>query len=192
MKKLFYDLETLGTDYRKHSIHQLSCLAEIGGEVVEESTWNLRPHPRSHFDESAMRITNVTKKIVLGYPEMVSQKEDFCRMLDKYVNKFKKGDCFTLVGFRNTSFDDFFLRKLFELSGDSYFNSYFFSNSLDASVLATQYLGERRLSMPSFKLHRVATELGIEVDKEKLHDAYYDVVLTREVYRISTGIVVEI
>ena len=59
-------------------------------------------------------------------------------------------------------------------------------------VLASQYLLKRRASMPSFKLKRVAKELGIVVEEESLHDAYYDVKLTRQIYRIVTGLQVEI
>jgi len=36
-------------------------------------------------------------------------------------------------------------------------------------------------------IHRVATTLGIKLDKKALHNASYDVVLTREIYRIVTG-----
>ena len=192
MNKLFYDLETLGDDHRKHSIHQLSAIVEIDGVVLETIDLKFRPHPKSLFDDEAMRISKVTKNLVLGYPEMASQKKAFCDILGQYVDKYKKNDCFVLVGFRNTSFDDLFLRKLFELCGDNYFNSYFFSNSLDASVLATQYLGDRRLHMPSFKLSRVAIEMGLVVDKERLHEAMYDVELTRDIYRISVGEEIEL
>ena len=45
--------------------------------------------------------------------------------------------------------------------------------------------------MPSFKLKRVAKELGILVEEEKLHDAVYNVYLTREIYRIVTGLELE-
>ena len=63
---------------------------------------------------------------------------------------------------------------------------------MDVRVLAGQYLQERRSSMPSFKLPRVAIEVGIEVDENKLHDAEYDIYLTREIYRIVTGLEVEL
>ena len=156
MKKLFYDLETCGVDWKKHSIHQLSAIVEIDGEVVETINLKIRPHPKSQFDQRALEVCQVRKEDLLEYPDMVEQKARFCEVLAKYINKYEKGDCFYLVGFRNTSFDDFFLRKWFELSGDSWFNSYFFSNSLDVSVLATEFLMDQRANMPSFKLHRVA------------------------------------
>ena len=46
--------------------------------------------------------------------------------------------------------------------------------------------------MPSFKQHRVARELGIEVDEDRLHDASYNVELTRGIYRIVTGLDIEL
>jgi DNA polymerase-3 subunit epsilon len=42
--------------------------------------------------------------------------------------------------------------------------------------------------MPSFKLSRVAKTLGIEVDEDRLHDADYDVYLTREIYKTVSRI----
>ena len=46
--------------------------------------------------------------------------------------------------------------------------------------------------MPNFQLHTVAQTLGLEVDESKLHDASYDVLLTRQIYRIVTGREIEI
>ena len=46
--------------------------------------------------------------------------------------------------------------------------------------------------MPSFKQQRVAKELGVQVDDSRLHDALYDVNLTREIYRIVTGLEMEL
>jgi DNA polymerase-3 subunit epsilon len=42
--------------------------------------------------------------------------------------------------------------------------------------------------MIDFKLKTVAKELGLWVDETRLHDAEYDIELTRSVYRIVTGI----
>ena len=38
--------------------------------------------------------------------------------------------------------------------------------------------------MPNFKLSTVAKQLGVFVSDDKLHDALYDVDLTREAYHI--------
>lgn len=46
--------------------------------------------------------------------------------------------------------------------------------------------------MPNFKLKTVAKELGLDVEDDKLHDARYDVLLTRDIYRIVTNLDIEL
>jgi len=53
-------------------------------------------------------------------------------------------------------------------------------------VLAAEHLKERRGLMADFKLKTVAQFLGIEIDESKLHDAVYDIKLTREIYKLIT------
>lgn len=50
-------------------------------------------------------------------------------------------------------------------------------------LLAAYVLRERRPHMPNFKLMTVARELGIEVDESRLHDAEYDIELTKAMYK---------
>ena len=50
-------------------------------------------------------------------------------------------------------------------------------------VLATQHLLEERHKMPDFKQETVARALGIELESDKLHNASYDIYLTREIYK---------
>jgi len=115
----------------------------------------------------------------------------FTSILGKHISKFDKTDKAHLVGYNNNSFDDVFLGKWFEQNADDFMMSWFFSDSLDVMTLASQYLLDRRSAMPSFKLKRVAQELGIEVDPLELHNAKYDVELTRKIYRVVTGLEIE-
>lgn len=39
----------------------------------------------------------------------------------------------------------------------------------------------------NFKLATVSKALGIEVDDSKLHDAEYDILLTRQIYNLVTN-----
>lgn len=190
--KIFYDLETTGVDFRKHSIHQLSGLVEVNGCVVEEFDIRMAPHPLAKIEPEALAASGVTEQQILAYMPMQKAHLRFTNLLAKYINRYDKLDKAWLVGFNNRGFDDAFLRKLFELCGNNYFGSYFWSDSLDVMVLASQYLIERRRNMPSFKLKRVAEEVGIVVDESRLHDASYDVHLTREIYNIVTGLEIEI
>jgi DNA polymerase-3 subunit epsilon len=72
-------------------------------------------------------------------------------------------------------------------NGDNYFGSWFWSNTLDVMVLATAFLATRRPDMENFKLSTVAKTLGIEVKDDSLHNAMYDIDLTKAIFNIVTN-----
>lgn len=190
--KIFYDVETTGENPNKHSLHQVAGIVEIDEQVQERFNIYSRPHPRAILDPEALRVCNVTPERLQGYPDMKDAKNQFCRVLANYINKYDKNSKAYLVGFNNRGFDDKFLRMWFTLCDDPYFGSWFWADTRDTLVLASEYLESRRTSMPNFQLHTVAETLGLEIDQTKLHDALYDVELTREVYRIVTNREIEI
>jgi len=192
IKKLFYDLETTGVDVRKHSIHQIAGLIEIGDEVVETFDIKTRPHPKAEITPEALTVCGVSQETIMSYQPMGSAYKDLISLMAKYVDRYDKADKFFMVGFNNSYFDDTFLRAWFEQNNDAFFDAWFFRGSLDVMGLAAEYLIDRRVQMPSFKLSRVCLELGIDVDKTKLHDGVYDVELMRQVYRIVTKREVEL
>ena len=190
--KIFYDVETTGDNPNKHSRHQIAGLIEVDGEVVDSFNIYSRPDPRALLEWEALQVCRVTKEQLMDYPPMEDAKNAFCREIAKYINKFDPRDKAYLVGFNNRGFDDRFLRMWFTLCGDPFFGSWFWSDTRDTLVLASEYLESRRKYMPNFQLHTVAETLGIEVDPNFLHDAAYDVGLTRQIYRIVTGQELEI
>ena len=190
--KIFYDVETTGVNYKKHSMHQLAGLVEVDDEVVETFNFKMRPHPKAEITPKALRICGVTEEEITAYPPAAVTHRKFKNMLSRHVNTYDTASKAYLVGFNNRFFDDQFLRKHFELQEDDFFGAWFWSDSLDVFVLASEYLIDRRQDMSSFKLHRVAITLGLEVDKSKLHYAFYDVNLTRQIYRIVTGREIEL
>ena len=190
--KIFYDVETTGTNPNKHSLHQVAGLVEINGEVVEKFNIYSRPHPKAIIEEAALKVCNVTEEQILSYPELTVAKKQFCQILSKYIDKFDKQSKAYLIGYNNRGFDDQFLRMWFILADDPYFGSWFWADTRDTLVLASEYLESRRPSMPDFQLHTVAKTLGIEIDDTRLHDAQYDSEITRQIYRIVTGIDIEI
>jgi len=192
MIKIFYDTETTGTNHKLHSIHQLAGIIEVDGEIAEEFNFRLKPHPKAQIDPQALVVCNVTEKQIMGYPAHTVGYHYFTKLLEKYINKYDPKQKAFLIGFNNRQFDDIFLRVLFELNGDEFFNSWFWSDSQDVLCLASKYLEDRRSEMPSFKLKRVALELGLDYPVEGLHDALFDATLTRKIYRIVTGLDFEI
>jgi DNA polymerase-3 subunit epsilon len=192
MIKIFYDVETTGLNPKLHSIHQLAGIVEVDGSSVEEFNYTVRPHPKAEITKEAMSVCKKSEKEIRDYPEMSTVHKRFLKMLSKYVSKYDAKQKIHLVGFNNRCFDDLFLRAFFELNGDKFMGSWFWTDSLDVLCLASEYLQHRRSGMPSFKLKRVAKEIGLEVDQQGLHDALFDARLTRNVYRIVTGLEYEI
>lgn len=182
MKLFYFDLETTGTNPGKHGIHQISGMIEIDGIVKEEFDFHVRPNPRAIIDDKALEIGGVTKDVIMGYPDMGVVYGELVAMLGKYVDKYNTRDKFFLVGYNNAAFDNQFLRGFFLQNGDNYFGSWFWSNSIDVMVMATPVLAERRAEMANFKLSTVADTLGIVVNADALHNAMYDIYLTKGIY----------
>lgn len=186
MKLFFFDLETTGLNPAKHGIHQISGEIVIDGVTKETFNFKVQPNPKALIDSTALEVGNVTLQQILDYPPMQEVFDKLQALLGKYVNKFDKTDKYFLVGYNNASFDNDFLRGFWLQNNDKYFGSWFWSNSIDVMVLAAQHLAVKRSEMQNFKLVTVAKQLGIEVEEEKLHDAHYDVYLTRKIYDIVT------
>ena len=187
MKIVFFDLETTGTNPGKNGIHQISGEIVIDGETKEKFDFKVRPNPKAEIVQEALDVGGVTKEQILAYPSMEEIFPKFIELLKKYVDRFDKKDKYFLCGYNNASFDNNFLRGWFLQNGDKYFGSWFWANTIDVMVLATVFLMNVRGSMENFKLKTVATAMGIEVNEEELHDASYDIYLTKEIYKIITG-----
>lgn len=187
MKLVFFDLETTGTNPGKHGIHQISGQIVIDGVIKETFDFHVQPNPKALIEDEALKVGNVTREQILAYPPMQQVYQEFVAMLGKYVDKFNKKDKFFLVGYNNAAFDNQFLRGFFLQNGDVYFGSWFWANSIDVMVLASAYLATRRPDMENFKLSTVARTLGVDVQSESLHDAMYDIELTKAVFDIVTG-----
>lgn len=187
MKLLFFDLETTGTNPGRNGIHQISGEIVIDGITKEQFDFHVQPNPKATIEEEALKVAGVTREQVLAYPPMQEVYSQFVAMLGKYVDKYDKKDKFFLVGYNNAAFDNQFLRGFFMQNGDKYFGSWFWANTFDVMVLATAYLATRRPDMVDFKLSTVAKTLGVDVDNEALHNAMYDIHLTKAVFDIVTG-----
>lgn len=186
MKLCYIDLETTGTKFWRNGTHQISGCIEIDGEVKETFDFKVKPFHACDIEDEALAVGNVTRDQVNAYPEMKEVYTKICKMLSRYVDKFKKTDKFFLVGYNNASFDNQFFRAFFVQCQDNYFGSWFWSNSIDVMVLAAEHLKENRHTMADFKLKTVAEFMGIKVEDSNLHNAVYDIELTRNIYKKIT------
>jgi DNA polymerase-3 subunit epsilon len=183
MEKLFfYDLETTGVKFWKNGIHQISGCIVIDGEVKESFDFKVCPYASAEIEDDALLVGGVTKEQILSYPEMKVVYEKIIAMLSKYVDKYDKTDKFHLVGYNNSSFDNQFFRAFFVQNFDNYFGSWFWSDSIDVMVLASNKLKSERKNMINFKQITVAKYLGIDVDETNIHNAEYDISICRKIY----------
>lgn len=187
--KIIYDLETTGLDLRRHAIVQLAGTVLVDDQEKEMFNFQMRPFEGAEVDSEALRVTSKTKEDLNGYGDPGIAFYLFIDILSRYINRYDRDDKAFLVGYNNAKFDDQFLRQWFELNKDRFYGSWFYSNSIDVMSLASEYLIERRQFMPNFKLSSVADELGIYYNPDGLHDAMFDVNLTRRVYEVVTGMV---
>ena len=183
MEKLFfYDLETTGTKFWKNGIHQISGAIVIDGEIKENFDFKVKPYESALIEDEALKIGNVTKEQIMAYPSMKEVYSKLIVLLSKYVDKFDKKDKFHLVGYNNASFDNPFFRAFFVQNSDVYFGSWFWSDSIDCMVLASNKLRSKRSELENFKQSTVAKYLGIEIDESKLHDAEYDIKVCIQIF----------
>lgn len=182
LKLLFFDTETTGVRYWKDGIHQISGYIDIDGEIKETFDFKVQPNPKAEISDEALAIAKVTREQIANYTPMETVFSEFIKMLGKYVNKNDETDNFYLVGFNNSSFDNPMLRAWFKQNGGEKYSSWFWSNCFDVFVMATPYILNQRPKMKSCNLFNVAKALGIEVDESKLHDALYDIEITRAIF----------
>lgn len=181
-KLLFYDLETTGTNPGRNGIHQISGEIVIDGKSLETFDFKVQPNPKAQIEDAALAVGGVTREQIMAYPPMGQVYTQLVTMLAKYVNKYDKTDKFHLVGYNNRGFDDNFFRGFFLQNGDNYFGSWFWADSIDVLVLASTFLADRRAELPNFKLATVADFLGIDTTAGKLHDASFDIYVTKAVF----------
>ncbi len=182
-KRCFIDVETTGLNAVKNGIHQIAALLEIDGEVIWKMNEKVKPFPDDIINSKALSVSGVKEEDLKAdnYVDPKSIYEMFTLKLSKHIDKFSKSEKIHFVAY-NAMFDWNFMWEWFKKCGDKYFGAYFFYPPLDVMVSSAYYLESVRHKMEDFKLPTVAKQLGIDLDNGKLHDAYYDISLTRRMY----------
>ena len=185
MKYCYIDVETGGVDPIENPLLQLSGLIEIvsdKGTTEETFNYHIKPLDSDKVDPEALAVNNLTIEQIAEFTSSKTIYSKFTQMLGRYIDRYDRSDKFFFIGYNSHSFDMPFVREWFNKNKDPYFGSYFFYPSIDVMILAAEKLKDQRWSMANFRLATVAKVLGIDVDKGSLHDALYDVELTKKVY----------
>lgn len=186
MINCFIDVETGGFDPEGCALLQIGGIIEYteSGKLKEMSfNYHIKPFDSDQVDPKALAVNNLTKEQIERFASPITVYKKILNLWGNYVDCYDKRDKMFFIGYNSHSFDMPFVREFFKKCGDKFFGSWFHYPSIDVMILAAEYLKDKRRWMPDFKLMTVADRLGIEVDKSKLHDAFYDIEITREVYR---------
>ena len=185
MKIAYIDIETTGLSIFRAGIIQIGCILEIDNHVKVTLNLEITPFPEDKWEDKARGMIIAKGKDPddpkRDSPSIAYQK--FTLVLDRLIDKFNPKDKFHFCGYNSNSFDMPFLRKFFIKNNDKFFGSYFFAPSLDVMLLAAVKMRRQRASLENFKLVTIARALGIEVDEKRLHDALYDIEITREMFK---------
>lgn len=176
MKILYFDTETTGRDPVKNAMIQFSGIIEIDGRVEEEFNFKIAPFESDIIEDSALLVNKISREELKTFP---SARKSFVlieQLLNKYIDRFNKGDKFYPAGY-NVRFDIDFLNNFFIKNFNNYFGSYCNWRAIDVFSLV-HYLNYRGyFFLPNYKLSTVCDCFGIKI---QAHDAMSDIRATRE------------
>ncbi len=180
MKKILWiDTETTGLDPTLHSLIEIGAIVDIDGIEKETIRIYTKPHPDFEIDDNALAINKITRTQIKNFPEMLNAKNDFCKILSKYVDKFDKNDKFTVAG-QNIKFDIDFLYHFFTRLNDNYLGSYIdFKNRIELYELTNALRTLGFIKSEKVSISSLCKEFNIKINA---HEALSDISATREIY----------
>ena len=188
MKTIYIDTETGGPDPNSCALLQLSAAIEIDWDLKEKLDYYIKPYPDDPpITQEAIDKHHITPEVIQQNPDNKFLSPDFAfanfkQALSRYVDPYNKTDKFFMVGFNVLTFDDIVLRRLFSRNNDQYYGSWFWYPPIDMMAICADVLLSRRQLMPNFQLDTVAQMMGVKTNPDLLHNAMYDVQVTREIF----------
>lgn len=183
-KVLWLDLETTGVMPNLHGVHQMAGLIEIDGKVEDQFNFHVQPWPLAQIIPKALEHSGVTLEQIRQYPPMAEVGEKVLAKLGTYVNYRDGSDKYLMAGYGVAGFDSKFFDKWLWQATTHLLKHWFHSPTRDVLVLATEYLIANGIAVTTYQQSNVAKVLGLDVATNELHDAEYDVSLSRNIYNI--------
>lgn len=192
VKEFVCDLETGGTDIKNSEI--LSCAVDLFvNDIQKESKiWYVKPDYPDKVNDEALSTNGFTREQIMNPPfipqiQFYNELKSFMR---KYVDPFQKTDKFFFVGYNCQSFDFELLRSLWNRfdSKPQYFGSWFWYPTIDVMLQWASLIKKWRVMLPNFQQSTIAKFAKIEIDETRLHDAMYDISITRQLQKLGEKI----
>ena len=178
MKILWLDTETTGLSPWKQDVIQMAGIVEIDGKVMEKFEFKCQPHFWEDIQQQALDVHGYSEEDLAEFPKPAKVWNQFCRVLDTYVDKYDKTDKFIMAGY-NVGFDFDFMKSWWSKCEQSYFGSYFEYKQFDVYPLVFLFDQKYNWQMPKHKLVNICEFLSIEIHA---HDALADIEATKKVY----------
>jgi len=181
-KVLWVDFETTGLSYKDNRITEVAFIYQdlTDPSKDDELSFYIKYDKYPSDYDSVVKITGLT--IDFLNKNGIYEQEAFKRIinfLDSKVNKYYKSDKLIFAGY-NTSFDNNFLRALFERANEKYFGSYFFSVCHDVMSNVAEALRLNKIpKLQNYKLSTVIDYFGIDLEA---HKAIEDIKATIKLY----------
>jgi DNA polymerase-3 subunit epsilon len=178
---LYIDTETTGLDNKKNDILVLSYMLEVGGMVIDEGEFKMKPFNSSNIEQAALDINGITREEIEYFDEPIYAKNKFVKALKKNIDFSDKENKLMFCGF-NVMFDVDFLKEFFWKCNDRNFFNYFKPRTLIDPMYMLRYLNYiGKINLTSFNLADVCKYFNIE---HKAHDATSDINATRQVLKL--------
>lgn len=180
-KTIFLDTETTGWNPDKCGVFQIAGVIDIDGKTIDEFNIFSSLFDNDLIMSEAFEKNGSSLEKIGQMPPPFKAFLQFTKFLKKHVDQYDKKDKLIAVGY-NADFDNRVLRRWFDQNGNKFFGSWFWNPWIDVMNLAIYILQDKRPEIENFKLSTVATFIGLTSKEEDLHNAMYDIKLTRDLY----------
>jgi len=189
----YVDVETSGLNYDNDDIWQIGIVIEDQetGKAVDAANIKMQVKDESRITPELLDLLNVTKEQLTGYQSREQGFKEFIEFLTKYTDPTNRNDSLIFCGYNIAGFDMYFIRKLFWKEFKHLnlnINNYIDYHVIDVLQITQLFLLTGSVDGSNYltncKLKSMCKIMEIEFDDEKAHDAMYDVVKTRELFKV--------
>lgn len=185
---IYLDTETTGRNPVRNSIHEMSGIIEIDGEVVNEFSFCCRP-AKPYVEPDAVSVSNKTVEQIKKYPSSRTKFFELVDILKSVVPMGGLKERLFVCGYNVAGFDIPFIKEWFidHTNNSEQYSLYFHSAPLDVFTLAAEDLLKKGVVLTSYSLVNVAKAYGLNIEKERLHQSKFDCELSRDLYKLITN-----
>lgn len=185
MVEAWIDIETTGLDSNISALVQLTMFVYVNDRLHDKYNFTFRPFPGDKVTKKALESTGHTIKSLMALDEPILSFSKYKGAMGRYVNPYDRNSKMMFYAY-NAQFDYQFLTNWAKVKMSfPFIPSYFWWPPVDVASIVADRRKDLVEKLDNFKLSTVAQGLNIAVDEGKLHDAEYDIELTRAVYEAT-------